>query len=79
MLSDGRALEAPFAAQMLLARMVLWSLHELQQKGKIEMAKQNLGVVLRCDEQGLHRGQCTYISDEDFEKSCVTVATGGLF
>ena len=71
--------DAPFAAQMLLARMVLWSLHELQQKGKIEMAKQNLGVVLRCDELGPRRGQCTYISYEDFEKSCVPVATDGQF
>ena len=79
MLSGGRARDAPFAAQLLLARMVLCSLHELQQKGKIEMAKQNLGVVLRCDEQGLHRGQCTYISDEDPEKSCGPVATGGQF
>ena len=79
MLSGGRARDVPFCAQMLLARMVLWSWRELQQKGKIEMAKQNLGVVLRCDEQGLHRGQCTYISYEDFEKSCVHVAAGGQF
>ena len=37
------------------------------------------GDFLLRDSAGLRRGQCTYISDEDFEKSCVTVATGGQF
>ena len=37
------------------------------------------GDFLFCDPAGLHRGQCTYISEEDFEKSCGPVATGGQF
>ena len=35
------------------------------------------GDFLFRDLTGLRRGQCTYISDEDFEKSCVPVVTGG--
>lgn len=31
------------------------------------------------DSAGLRRRQCTYISDEDFEKSCAPVAAGGQF
>ena len=37
------------------------------------------GDFLFRDSTGLRRGQCTYISDEDFEKSRVPVAAGGQF
>ena len=37
------------------------------------------GDLLFRDSAGLRRGQCTYISDEDFENSCVRVAAGGQF
>ena len=37
------------------------------------------GDFLLRDSAGLHRGQCTYISDEYFEKSCAPVVAGGQF
>ncbi len=37
------------------------------------------GDFLFSDSTGLRRGQCTYISDEDFEKSCGLVAAVGQF